>query len=142
MRGGGASGDVVEAVIFRPFITDPGGGMRIQRVLMPGSGAESWTVLGDDCPYGESGSCHRILISPGVERHRQDPRLLASPIPAARSSRRPATLFGTIPDPAEHPLGHHEGDHRNGLDQQRRPLLGVSVALAHQQPGRPVRLLP
>lgn len=116
--------------------------MRIQRVLMPGSGAESWTVLGDDCPYGESGSCHRILISPGVERHRQDPRLLASPIPAARSSRRPATLFGTIPDPAEHPLGHHEGDHRNGLDQQRRPLLGVSVALAHQQPGRPVRLLP
>ncbi len=44
--------------------------MRIQRVLMPGSGAESWTVLGDDCPYGESGSCHRIPISPGgVERH-------------------------------------------------------------------------
>jgi hypothetical protein len=25
--------------------------MRIQRVLMPGSGAESWTVLGEDCPY-------------------------------------------------------------------------------------------
>jgi hypothetical protein len=25
--------------------------MRIQRVLMPGSGAESWTVLGDDCPW-------------------------------------------------------------------------------------------
>ena len=42
--------------------------MRIQRVLMP-SGAESWTVLGDDCPDGESGSCHRIPISPGVERH-------------------------------------------------------------------------
>src|SRR6266540_1580493 len=117
MRGGGTSGDVVEAVIFRPFITDPGGGMRIQRVLMPGSGAESWTVLGDDCPYGESGSCHRIPISPGVERHRQDPRLLASPIPAARSSRRPATLFGTIPDPAEHPLGHHEGTTATGPDR-------------------------
>jgi hypothetical protein len=43
--------------------------MRIQRVLMLGSGAELWTVLGDDCPYGESGSCHRIPISPGVERH-------------------------------------------------------------------------
>src|SRR6266545_1238398 len=61
---------------------------------------------------------------------------------AARSSRRPATLFGTIPDPAEHPLAHHEGDRRDRLDQQRRPPLGVDVALAHQQPGRPVRLLP
>jgi len=54
--------------------------MRIQRVLISGSGAESWTVLGEDCPYGESGSCHRIPISPGVERRRQDPRLLVSPI--------------------------------------------------------------
>src|SRR5229473_1624474 len=28
-----------------------GGGMRVQRVVLPGSGAESWTLLGDDgCP--------------------------------------------------------------------------------------------
>jgi hypothetical protein len=116
--------------------------MRIQRVLMPGSGAEWWTVLGDDCPYGESGSCHRIPISPGVERHQQEPRLFASPIRGPFSGRRPAAPFGTIPDPPEHPLGHHEGDHRNRLDQDRRPPLGVDVALTHQQPGRPLRPLP
>jgi hypothetical protein len=54
--------------------------MRLQRVLMPGSVAESWTVLGDDCPYGESGSCHRIPIPPGVERRRLGSWLLTSPI--------------------------------------------------------------
>ena len=106
--------------------------MRIHRVLMPGSDAESWTVLGDDGPFGESGSCRRIPISPGVERHQQDPRLLTSQIRGPFSGRRPATPFGTIPDPAEHPLAHHKGDRRHRLDQQRRPPLGVGVALAYQ----------
>jgi hypothetical protein len=33
--------------------------MRVQRVLMPGSGAESWTVLGDD--YGPVEPVERYL---------------------------------------------------------------------------------
>jgi hypothetical protein len=73
--------------------------MRIQRVLMPGSGAEWWTVLGDDCPYGESGSCHRIPISPGVERHQQEPRLFASPIrgPSQAVGRQLCSARSLIP---------------------------------------------
>src|SRR6266487_7072764 len=72
------------------------------------------------------------------------PAALGQPdlIPAAVSSRRSASPFGAIPDPAEHPLAHHEGDHRNGLDKEPSPPLRVHVSLAHQQPCRPVWLLP
>jgi hypothetical protein len=105
--------------------------MRIQRVLISGSGAESWTVLGEDCPMVSrdhvTGYRSRLAWS-AVGRIRGS----WSARSAARSSPRLASLFGTIPDPAEHPLAHHEGDHRHRLDQQRRPPLGVRIALAHQ----------
>src|ERR1017187_3156341 len=40
---------VVEVVIYRhPSRRFPGGSMLVQRVLMPVSSLESWTVLGDD----------------------------------------------------------------------------------------------
>jgi hypothetical protein len=40
---------VVEVVIYRhPSRGFPGGSMHVQRVLMPVSSLESWTVLGDD----------------------------------------------------------------------------------------------
>jgi hypothetical protein len=44
----GAGDHVVDAVTLRCPLRETGGAMRVQRVLMPGSEAESWTLLGDD----------------------------------------------------------------------------------------------
>src|SRR6266700_4563107 len=44
----GPDDHVVDAVTLRCPSRKAGGAMRVQRVLMPGSEAESWTLLGDD----------------------------------------------------------------------------------------------
>jgi integrase-like protein len=43
-------------------------------------------------------------------------------------------LFGPVPDPAEHFLGHHEADRLDGLDDEPGPRPGVGVSLTYEQP--------
>lgn len=66
----------------------------------------------------------------------------AEPAVRRRARGDRSRLFHPIPDPAEHPLAHHEASHLDRLHQGSCPPSRVPISLPHKKPGCPVRALP
>ena len=89
---------------------------------------------------GQAGHPRGLAVSGG--RWRPEHCLVASGAmwnPASRAVLSAAEvcsghLFGPVPDPAEHLLGHHKADHLHRLDNEPGPRPGVGISLTYEQP--------